>query len=581
MSNNLLYNLNLQLQGQNEVIAGITRVQNTTQSMVDRINRQIGAIKLNAMIQNIHSLASGFDSISGPGLEFNAQMKDLQALTGLVGDKLNEVEKYARSAAKEFGGSAGDAVESYKLILGQLSPEIAKVPAALDGMGKSVMLTSKLMGGDQVAATEVLTTAMNQYGISLDNPIEASQIMASMMNVMAAASQEGSAELPQLKAALEQAGMAAKASGVSFEETNAAIELLDASGKRGSEGGIGLRNALASLSQGRFLPKKVTEEFKKMGINIQKLNDPSVSLADRLDELKPLLGDSALLSAAFGKENANSARALISQTEEMRSLTEAVKGTNAAEEQAAIIMESSAEKNARLKAQIDDFKISIFNASNGWIGYSAVVGDVARDMANIAPMIMGAGKALMFMTNAQKMQALWTSVVTKAQWAWNVAMTANPIGLIVVGIGALIAGVVIAWNKFEGFRKVIFKGWEVMKLFGEGIKNYVIDRFKTLLTGLQGIGQALLHFFDGEWSKAWDAGKQGVLDLTGVSSARDFVGEIQNGLPKALEAGQKAFELNNHNRQSKEVNQGIATPVGIPGYDGSGNGGGVGGKGSK
>lgn len=579
MNNDLLYNIVLQLQGQNQVIAGINRVQNSTTGMVQKIQRQLNSIKLQSMISNIGSLADGLNALAGPGNEFNASMKDLQALTGLTGSKLKEVEGYARNAAKTFGGSAANSVESYKLLLGQLSPEIAKVPAALDSMGRTVMTTSKLMGGDQLAATEVLTTAMNQYGISLEDPIEASRIMASMMNVMSAASKEGSAELPQLKQALEQAGMAAKASGVSFEETNAAIEVLDAAGKRGSEGGIGLRNVLATLSQGRFLPKKVTAEFERMGININRLNDPTLSLAERLDMLKPLLNDSALLSATFGKENANAALALISQTDELNRLTEAITGTNSANEQAAIVMESQAEKNARLKARVDDFKISLFNATNGWIGYASVLGDTSRDLANLAPMFMGVGKAVAFLTNMQKMQAVWTGIVTGAQWALNIAMTANPIGLIVVGIGALIAAVVVCWNKFEGFRKVIFKGWEALKLFGNTIKTYVIERFKSMLSGIKGIGQALMHFFKGDWKKAWEAGGKAASDLMGVDATRNAINNVKTGWKGAMEAGQKASDEYTKRRKTQDaLNVGISTPTAIPGaggIGGSGTGGGT------
>lgn len=574
MNNELLYNIVLQLQGQNQVIAGINRVQNSTGSMVAKIQKQINSIRLQSMISNVSSLADGLNALSGPGNEFNASMKDLQALTGLTGNKLKEVEGYARKAAKTFGGSAANSVESYKLLLGQLSPEIAKVPAALDSMGRTVMTTSKLMGGDQLAATEVLTTAMNQFGISLDDPIKASQIMASMMNVMSAASKEGSAELPQLKQALEQSGMAAKSANVSFEETAAAIEVLDAAGKRGSEGGIGLRNVLATLSQGRFLPRKVTKEFERLGININQLNNPALSLADRLDLLKPLLNDSALLSATFGKENANAALALISQTGELNRLTEAVKGTNSAHEQAAIIMESQAEKNARLKAQVDDFKISLFNATNGWIGYTAVMGDVARDLTNLAPMFMGVGKAVAFLTNMQKMQAVWTGIVTGAQWLLNVAMTANPIGLIVVGIGALIAVVVVCWNKFEGFRKVIFKGWEALKLFGNTIKTYVIERFKSMLSGIKGIGQALMHFFKGDWKKAWEAGGKAATDLMGVDAQRKAFSNIQTGWKGAMTAGQKASDdysrKINAGKKTQEALGGISSPGAIPGAAGLG-----------
>lgn len=48
-----------------------------------------------------------------------------------------------------------------------------------------------------------------------------------------------------------------------------------------------------------------------------------------------------------------------------------------------------------------------------------------------------------------------TGIMTAAQWAWNVAMTANPIGLIIVAVVALVAGFVLLWNKSETFRNAV------------------------------------------------------------------------------------------------------------------------------
>ncbi|MEG2335898.1 phage tail tape measure protein, partial [Chryseobacterium sp.] len=486
MTNDLLYNIILRMQGQQAVLGSINNVQQQTTNMVNNIQRSIATIRLSSVIDQVNRVADAVNSVNEPGIKLNASMHDLQAMTGLTSQKLKEVEGYARQSAKTFGGSAAQGVESYKLLLGQLSPEIAKVPTALKSMGDTVGYTSKLMGGDTTAATEVLTTAMNQYGISLKDPTQASKVMAAMMNVMAAAAGEGSAELPQIKQALEQTGMAAKSANVSFEETNAAIQVLDKAGKKGSEGGVALRNVLATLGQGRFLPKTVQEEFAKLHINITALNDPSKSLTERLNLLKPLLKDSALMSATFGKENSNAAMALISQTTEVDRLTTAVKGTQTAYNQANIVMESQEEKNKRLQASVDDFKISLFNASGGLIGYANVLGNVSRDMANLAPIISGATSAISFLTNAQKMQALWTNIVTGAQWAWNIAMNANPIFLVAAGVAALVAGIAVCWNKFEGFRKVVFKGWEALKLFGSVIKDYVVNRIKDMVSGITG-----------------------------------------------------------------------------------------------
>lgn len=579
MNNDLLYNIILKMQGQQQVLASVNNVQKQTSSMVENIQRQISAIKMNAVIDQIGKVADGINSLNGPGLQLSSSMHDLQAMTGVAGQKLKEIEGYARNSAKTFGGSAAAGVESYKLILGQLSPTIAKVPAALKEMGETVGYTSKLMGGDTTSATEVLTTAMNQYGISLENPAQASKVMAAMMNVMAAAAGEGSAELPQIKQALEQTGMAAKSAGVSFEETNAAIQILDKAGKKGSEGGVALRNVLATLGQGRFLPKAVRAEFQGLGIDINQLNNPGKSLTERLNMLKPLLKDSALMSAVFGKENSNAALALISQTKEVDTLTGAIKGTNTAYEQAAIIMEAPAEKNARLKAQIDDFKISLFNATNGMMGYASVLGDTARDMANLAPIISGVGSAIKFLTNTQKMQALWTKIVTGAQWLWNAALAANPIVWVVAGVAALVAITVVCWNKFEGFRKVIFKGWEAMKLFGTVIKDYVINRFKELLSGITGIGKALLSFFKGDWADAWETGKKAVIDLSGVGSGSTAISQIGNGWNGAMKAGQAAsdaYTKKKNAKQTADITAGIATPVGIPGAGGTGGAGGGG-----
>lgn len=575
MNNELLYNIVLQLQGQNQVIAGINRVQNTTTNMVSQIQRQLNQIKLQSIISNVNSLADGLNSLTGPGNAFNASMKDLEAMTGLAGDKLKEIEGYARNSAKIFGGSAADSVESYKLILGQLSPEIAKVPAALDSMGKTVMTTSKLMGGDAIAATEVLTTAMNQYGISLDDPIKASQIMAAMMNVMSAASKEGSAELPALKAALEQSGMAAKSAGVAFEETNAAIEVLDAAGKKGSEGGVALRNVLSSLGQGRFLPKRVQEEFQKLGINVNALNDPTKTLADRLDILKPLLNDSALMSAMFGKENSNAAMALISQTEEIRRMTEAVKGTNSANEQAAIIMESQAEKNARLKAQVDDFKISLFNATNGWLGYASVIGDASRDIANIAPLFTAAGSALSFLTSKQKLAATWTSILQVKQWALNAAMYANPVGIIVAAIVALIAIIGVAIYKYDEWGAALLQfmgpiGWVIngfksMYDHWESIKK----AFKTegIIGGLKRLNQVLMN--------AILKPLEQILEMLNSIDPTGFVDKALNNVKLTRERLNLITEAE-RNKTSKNPIEGIAQTIGIPGAGGVGGFGGTG-----
>jgi TP901 family phage tail tape measure protein len=364
---------------------------------------------LNTVTDAVKNFSDMLDRALKPAIDFDAQLHELSAITGVTGAGLKAIGENARQAAKAFGVDASEAVRSYSLLLSQLSPEIAQDSDALKAMGDAVATLSKAMGGDITAAAETLTTAMNQYGVSLDNPMQASRDMADMMNVMAAAANAGSAELPQIKEALEQAGMAARSAGVSFEETNAAIQVLDKAGRRGSEGGVALRNVMTTLAKGRFLPKVVIEELTQAGVNVDALSDKGKSLSERLALLKPLLNDDALLSKLFGRETASSAMALISGSSAVESYTAAVSGTNAAYEYADTVMESYAEKQARIKARFDDMKISLFNLTGDTGIWVQILASALVPLAQLMPLLMGVGK-LMAAVKAINFAGMWSNI---------------------------------------------------------------------------------------------------------------------------------------------------------------------------
>ena len=189
--------------------------------------------------------------------------------------------------------------------------------------------------------------------------------------------------------------MAAKAAGVSFEETNAAIQVLDKAGKKGAEGGVALRNVMSILSTGRFLPKDVKEELTAAGVNINALTDKSKTLTERLQPLKTVLNDTALFTKLFGRENSNAAMALVQGIDEVNRYTDVISGTNTAFDQAGIIMESYNEKKARVQARFDDFRISVFNATGDFGIWVETVAGSLVPLSQLMPLIMGVGKAMM------------------------------------------------------------------------------------------------------------------------------------------------------------------------------------------
>ena len=541
-----------------EISGGVENLQRNlraTTSLWDTFEGKI--LALNQFTQYVGNLSQTLNETLAPGAALNASLADLQAISGATGRELETVERFARSTAREFGVSASGAVESYKLLLSQLSPELTKNTAALDAMGRNVAILSKTMGGDTTAAAEVLTTAMNQYGVSLEDPMEASRQMADMMNIMAAAGREGSAELPTIKVALEQCGMAAKAAGVSFAETNAAIQVLDKAGKKGSEGGVALRNVMSTLAQGRFLPKDVREELAAAGISANDLTDKSKSLAERLQVLKPVMADDALFSKLFGKENSAAAMALVQGIPKVEQWTAAISGTNTAVEQSKVIMETYNERLARVQAKFDDIKISIFNSCGDLGIWTQVVAGALVPLSQLVPLIYGAAKAVIFLRSVN-FKGAFTGVVSSIRnvvaglMMQNIAITASGgywlafkvlaqnvcrsigvaimnipiVGWIAAAIAAVIAIIQQLWDKCYGFRVAVFTAWE-------GIKAL----FSALWEWLSGLWQRISAFFVGLWNGIKSmAQKVANVFMAVVNKIRSFIAAIRNFVVKVVNA---------------------------------------------
>lgn len=164
-----------------------------------------------------------------------------------------------------------------------------------------------------------------------------------------------------------------------------------------------------------------------------------------------------------------------------------------------------------------------------------------------------------------------TVVVATKIWAGvqallNIALSANPIGLIVVGIAALIAGIVMAWKHSEKFRGTILGLWEAMKLLGDILKTLIIDRIKLMLQGIGEIAKALELLSKGDFSGAWDSLKKGAADYFGVTTVQEVVDKskgfktaFQNGFAKGQD--QQGDAVNNDDIADDNI---VDNPSGIP-----------------
>ena len=82
---------------------------------------------------------------------------------------------------------------------------------------------------------------------------------------------------------------------------------------------------------------------------------------------------------------------------------------------------------------------------------------------------------------AQKAAAAATTVWTGVQKILNLVLTANPIGIVVTAIGALVAAVIAAYKNCDGFRQICDKVWGAIKPLANAIMNGLAKAFEWLV----------------------------------------------------------------------------------------------------
>ena len=81
---------------------------------------------------------------------------------------------------------------------------------------------------------------------------------------------------------------------------------------------------------------------------------------------------------------------------------------------------------------------------------------------------------------AQKVVTAATVVWTGVQKVLNFILSANPIGIVVMAIGALVTAVVAAYNNCDGFRKICDRVWAALKPLATAIMDGLAKAFEWL-----------------------------------------------------------------------------------------------------
>nr|DAN91504.1 MAG TPA: minor tail protein [Caudoviricetes sp.] len=519
--NNLRYTIKLdtksgllpQLKIIKQEMDGVTRSVKEAGGQFQKLTNicnELKNIKYSTIVSNFKESADFLEKMSAAGVEFEQGMADLQAITGIVGKDLETISKTARRVGKESGLGAKGAVDAFTLLASQI--QIDKIGLkGLIQLQKETITLAQAGGMTLSDAATAMAATINQFGLEATHANR-------VVNVLAAGSKYGAAEVTDLAQSFKVTGATAAAAGLSVEQTAGALEVLSQSNVKGSEAGTALRNVILKLQT-------------TLGMDLSK-----VGLADALDSLKPKLKDVTYLAKVFGSENIAAAQYLITNAKAVEEMTTAVTGTSVAQEQAAIRTKTHAEQMKRIQANIDDFKISVFEFTGGLSGYASALGETAVMLSQSLPLffllkgaiattakIVGGGLVVAFVklaaaakasvtamrgawvaakaysltaqfmvgifatlpgrvlafTKALTLQKVATYAAAAAQKVLNIALMANPVGIVIAGITILVAALVMAYKHCERFRRLIdswvesFKGlaswigkaWDAAKSF--------------------------------------------------------------------------------------------------------------------
>lgn len=120
------------------------------------------------------------------------------------------------------------------------------------------------------------------------------------------------------------------------------------------------------------------------------------------------------------------------------------------------------------------------------------------NLPTIAPLLSAIAGALVGLLVAEKITALVTAFnawktategVTIAQRLLNIAMSANPLGIVLTLVGALVAAIVALWTTNEGFREAVMNAWQGIQDFVGNAIQAIGDFFTNLGTTISQLPQ--------------------------------------------------------------------------------------------
>jgi len=505
--------------------------------------------------------AAGLASFKAAG-DFDQAFRAVNVTLGATADEAERYKSRILEISSATGKAAGDVTSAFY----QIVSSGYKGAESLDIM--EVAVRGATGGAADLASTAAaLTKAMNIF--SLEGAGGATRAMDAFMAVV----DVGLLSFEEMVSAFPQAATLAAPLNISLEETGAALASLTKVSGSTDEAATALNATFAQLitpsealqalytEWGVATGPQAIEKFGGLSGVLQQLQVATGGEVDKLAELFPNIRSIRAVLPLVTTNSADFASALDAVTNASgrtgRAFEEMAQGPGFEWQQMTNNMRNAAiELGDAVSDTLGPMLVSATKAITGAVRAFSDLSPTARTAAVVVgavaaatgPLLVGLGMmstglasliglyraiatAQLAARAAMLLQTTVTHGVAAAQWLLNAAMTANPIGIVVVAIGALVAALVWLWRNNDTVREKLTAAWN-------GIRDFFVDVWDRI-TGLfeGGMGDILrLVMLPVTWpvelAKHWDAIKDAMLKP--LLAARDAIAGIMDRIKELL-----------------------------------------------
>ncbi|HEF0384282.1 TPA: phage tail tape measure protein [Clostridium perfringens] len=327
------------------------------------------------------------------GMEFEAQMDKVAAISGATGEDFKKLKSKAEEmgAKTKFSASeAGQGLE-YMAMAGWKTGDMLN--------GIEPILNLAIASGEELGTTsDIVTDALTAFGLTAKDA-------GMFSDVLAAASSNANTNVGMMGETFKYAAPVCGALGYNAKDTALAIGLMANSGIKASQAGTALRAGLTNLVKPTDSMAAVMDKY---GISLKDSNGNMKAFKTVMEDLRTKFGNldkstqAAAVSTLFGKEAMSGWLAIINASSaDFDKLSGAIDKSEGATAQMAKTMSENAKGSiAEMKSALEGAAIKVFEALAPSITKVAnAVSDLATKFSNLSPetqeFIVKAGLAAM------------------------------------------------------------------------------------------------------------------------------------------------------------------------------------------